>query len=90
MQDIYIATLSCDAFCDALITCGMVYTVWRIRTPFRRYVLFKALENAIVLFYTPGLPLKHKKRVEPARDLRYQLRHTEFVSKRLNGGRLLL
>jgi len=36
-RDIYIATLSCDLFCDVLITFGMVYTLWRtrIRTPFR-------------------------------------------------------
>ncbi|KAN0130228.1 hypothetical protein V8E53_011985 [Lactarius tabidus] len=34
-RNIYIATLSCDVLCDVLITFGMVYTLFRNRTPFR-------------------------------------------------------
>jgi hypothetical protein len=33
-RKIYIATLSCDVLCDALITFGMVYTLFRNRTTF--------------------------------------------------------
>ncbi|KAN0130236.1 hypothetical protein V8E53_011993 [Lactarius tabidus] len=46
-RNIYIATLSCNALCDVLITFGMVYTLFRNRTPFRST---KNVLNLLVIY----------------------------------------
>ena len=56
-QGYFLATVSCNVLCDALITFGMVYTLFRNRTQVRRCVGARHCKNAITLF-TPGLWLE--------------------------------
>ena len=56
-QGYFLATVSCNVVCDALITLGMVYTLLSNRTQIRRYVGANHRINDITLF-TPDLSLE--------------------------------